>query len=86
MKIREEINLLIQFEDGIDISELNLIMASYQRLMQRAYLAYHGQTRITRVPKQKFNASVNVRSGSIDFGFIVSAYQAAQYLSLRGKI
>ncbi len=81
MIIREEINLSIQFEDEIDISELNLIMAAHQRLMQRAYLAYQGQPRITQVPKNRFRASVgSVENGSINFRFVVKLIETAREL------
>ena len=67
--------------DSIYLDEFAMILRSYQRILDRAYLAYQGKSRAGYVPRARFHASMrSLDKGSILMELLVYAPALAQAL------
>ncbi len=78
---QEHIELVILGKsiNSIRLDELNKILSSYQNILDRSYLAYHGKGRMTQSERDNFYATCQTwREGSIYIDFLIYAPAFAQ--------
>ena len=76
-----QLSILGERANSIRLDELNFILQSYQRMLDRSYLALQGESHIRRVQRARFHAySPSWKKGSIIMDFLIHMSDAAQFV------